>query len=80
MNKKPLMKTMTLARFILLPTLMVITGLSLAKQELHSVQPTERSVLSNLQQDGGLYMAQKAQPEDTCHPPGGICDRKPSKN
>jgi hypothetical protein len=80
MENKLVMRTMTLARLIVLPTLMVITGLSLAKQMFPSVQPTERSVLSNLQQDGGLYMAQKAQPEDTCHPPGGICDRKILKN
>ncbi|MEG3862412.1 hypothetical protein [Microcoleus sp. herbarium12] len=80
MENKLVMRTMMLARLMVLPTLMVITGLSLAKQMFSSVQPTERSVLSNLQQDGGLYMAQKAQPEDTCHPPGGICDRKILKN
>ena len=70
---------MTLARLMVLPTLMVITGLSLAQQMFQSVQPIERSVLSNFQQDGGLYMAQKAQPEDMCHPPGGSCDRRASK-
>jgi hypothetical protein len=80
MENKLVMRTMMLARLMVLPTLMVITGLSLAKQMFSSVQPTERSVLSNLQQDGGLYMAQKAQPEDTCHPPGGICDRNILKN
>ena len=79
MENKLVMRTMMLARLMALPTLIVITGLNLAKQELPSVRLTEGSVLSNLQQDGGLYMAQKAQPEDTCHPPGGICDRKSSK-
>jgi hypothetical protein len=78
MENKLVMRTMMLARLMVLPTLMVITGLSLAKQELPSVQLTEGSVLSNLQQDSGLYIAQKAQPEDMCHPPGGTCDGKPT--
>lgn len=49
---------MTLARLMALPTLMIITGLSFSKQESSSVQLTEGSV-SNLQQDGGLYVAKK---------------------
>lgn len=57
---------------MLLPILMVITGLSLAKQELSSVRLTESSVFSNLQQDGGLYVA-KGQ-ENGCRPPGD-CNR-----
>jgi hypothetical protein len=79
MENKLVMRTMMLARLMVLPTLMVITGLSLAQQMFQSVQPTKRSVLSNLQQDGGLYVAQKAQPQDPCRPPGGICDRNLSK-
>jgi hypothetical protein len=75
MNAKLLMRTKKLARFMLLPTLMVITGLSLAKQELSSVRLTEGSVFSNLQQDGGLYAA-KEQPDNWCTPPGS-CKRDP---
>ena len=78
MENKLVMRTMMLARLIVLPTLMVITGLSLAQQMFSSVQPTKRSVLSNLQQDGGLYVAQKVQPTDMCNPPGGPCDGKPT--
>jgi hypothetical protein len=71
MNAKLLMRTKKLARFMLLPTLMVITGLSLAKQELLSVRLTEGS-MSNLKQDGNLYVA-KGQ-ENGCRPPGD-CNR-----
>ena len=78
MENKLVMRTMTLARLIVLPTLMVITGLSLAKQMFPSVQLTEESVFSNLQQNGGLYVAQKVQPTDMCNPPGGSCDGKPT--
>jgi hypothetical protein len=68
---------MTLARLMVLPTLMVITDLSLAQQMFQSVQPTERSVLSNLQQDGSLYVAKKEQPDNWCTPPG-TCDEPTS--
>ncbi|NJK66099.1 MAG: hypothetical protein HC789_04665 [Microcoleus sp. CSU_2_2] len=76
MDKKLLMGTMKLARFMLLPTLMVITSLSLAKQELSSVRLTEDSVFSNFPQEGGLYAA-KEQPDNWCTPPG-TCERATS--
>lgn len=61
MNKKFFMKTMKLARFMLLPTLMVITGLKYVKQELPSVQIAQYSVLNNFQLASGLHQSKKVQ-------------------
>jgi hypothetical protein len=75
MNKKFLMRKMTLARLMVLPILIVITGLSLAKQELAAVQLTKSSVLSNPRQDGGLYVAKNEPACDPCV--CNSCDKTP---
>jgi hypothetical protein len=54
MENKLVMRKMMLARLMVLPTLMVITGLNLAKQKLPSVQLTEGSVLSSPHKEGSL--------------------------
>lgn len=68
MEKKLVMRTITLARLISLPTLMVIAGLSFTTQVLPSASVIEGSVLNNPQQDGDLYMAKNYEPRDPCYP------------